>query len=282
MEIKIARVSGVCFGVERVLNLAEKAKAKGEFDTLGPIIHNPQVVEQMEKEGVRVISDLRETERKTVLVRAHGLPPQSYQLARKLGIRILDGTCPYVKDVQNTAKAFHQKGWDVVIVGMKEHPEVVGVLGYVEGKAVVVSSPADVVELPEKPGPVGIVVQSTFRQDNFARCVLHLITRYAEGVAVNTRCEDTDERQKAVIELAKEVEVLFVVGGKHSSNTKKLHELACQNGCISYHIERAEDIQPEWVRNVQKVGIIGGASTPNWIIEKVIQHLRSLESRSAQ
>ncbi|MHA2609308.1 MAG: 4-hydroxy-3-methylbut-2-enyl diphosphate reductase [bacterium JZ-2024 1] len=280
MEIKIARVSGVCFGVERVLALADKALEKGELETLGPIIHNPQVVNHLKAKGVEVISRIEESKRKTVLIRAHGVAPEIFQQARAEGIRILDGTCPYVKDVQKAAKTFYERGWDVIIVGMKEHPEVIGVQGYVDRKAVVVSCPEDVDALPRKPGPVGVVVQSTFRQDIFGKCVVRLIAHYDEGCARNTRCQDTDERQNAVVELSREVEVLLVVGGKDSSNTKKLWELASLNGCRSYHIEQASEIQPEWFAGVQKVGIIGGASTPQWLIDEVIEKLRSFDAPS--
>jgi len=276
MRVRVARVSGFCFGVERVVQLTEKALSRGPVDTLGPIIHNPTVVKDFERRGVMPVASLEETEKKTLVVRAHGVPPDFYPSARQKGITLLDGTCPYVKDVQKAAKKLQEEGYEVVIVGKKDHPEVRGVLGYVQGKAYVISSPEEVKCLEFQNEKVGVVVQTTFRMDTFTECVNELMKKAKEVRVMNTRCRDTDERQAAAVELASQVEVMIVVGGKDSSNTRKLFELSQKQGARAYHIETPEEIQPQWFTNAQEVGVIGGASTPHSIVQQVVERIQNL------
>jgi 4-hydroxy-3-methylbut-2-enyl diphosphate reductase len=277
MEIKIAEVSGFCFGVERVIEMVEKKSRETPVDTLGPLIHNPVVVRELEKKGVKAISSLEETEKKAVVIRAHGVPPEVYKKAEKLNISLFDGTCPFVKIVQNMAKRLYEDGYEVVVVGKKHHPEVIGVVGYTEGKAHVVSSPEEARKIPLKKKRVGVVVQTTFRFDIFAKCVEELMKRASEVRVFNTRCSDTDRRQEAAIKLAKEVEVMIVVGGKNSSNTRRLYELTEKQGVRTYHIESPDELEPVWFKGVEKVGIIGGASTPQRVVEEVVERIKGFD-----
>ncbi len=274
----MARVSGFCFGVERVVQLTERALTRGPLDTLGPIIHNPAVVKSFENRGVKPVSSLEETEKKTLVVRAHGVPPDFYREARQKGVALLDGTCPFVKDVQKAARKLQDEGYEVVIVGKKDHPEVRGVLGYVQGKASVISSPEEVQSLPLQNQKVGVVVQTTFRMDTFTECVIELMKMAKEIRVMNTRCSDTDERQAAAVELASRVEVMIVVGGKDSSNTRKLYELSQKQGARAYHIESPEEIQPQWFTGANEVGVIGGASTPHSIVQQVVEYIQRLQA----
>lgn len=269
--------------MERVIELARRAEKKGDFDTLGPIIHNPFVVKQLEEKGIRAVSSLSETKKKMLLIRAHGIPPEAYPEARKLGVQLLDGTCPYVKDVQKAAVQLRKEGYRVIIVGMKDHPEVKGVLGYVNQEATVVSTPQEAQELPIEPNEkIGVVVQTTYRLDVFQSIVSILISRANEVRVFNTRCSDTDDRQAAAIELASEVEVMVVVGGKNSSNTHKLYELSQKAGARAYHIESPDEICEEWFDGVEEVGVIGGASTPPEIVDATVERILALDRAPSQ
>jgi (E)-4-hydroxy-3-methyl-but-2-enyl pyrophosphate reductase len=282
MRVRVAKISGFCFGVERVIDLARRAENKGDFDTLGPIIHNPFVVRQLEEKGVRAVSSLSETTKETLLIRAHGVPPEIYREARERGIRLLDGTCPYVKDVQKAAVQLRSEGYRVIIVGMKDHPEVKGVLGYVQNEATVVSTPDEARALSIADGEkIGVVVQTTYRLDVFQEIVSILLARAAEVRAFNTRCSDTDDRQAAALELASQVEVMVVVGGKNSSNTHKLYELSQKAGARAFHIESPDEIRPEWFEDVQEVGVVGGASTPPEIVEEAVSRILSFATTSS-
>ncbi|MGH8103692.1 MAG: 4-hydroxy-3-methylbut-2-enyl diphosphate reductase [bacterium] len=271
----MARVSGFCFGVERVVQMTEKASKNQPVDTLGPIIHNPFVVKEFEDKGVRAVMALNETDKTAVIVRAHGVPPAFYDEARQRGIKLLDGTCPFVKDVQHAAEKLYKEGYEVVIVGKKDHPEVKGVLGYVSGDAHVVGSAEEAQALKITKEKVGVVVQTTFRYDIFSQCVDALMHKAPEVRVFNTRCEDTDQRQIAAEELASEVHVMIVVGGKDSSNTHKLWELAMKKGARAYHIESAAELDPAWFNGVEEVGVVGGASTPHSIVQAVVSRIES-------
>ncbi|MHA2621155.1 MAG: 4-hydroxy-3-methylbut-2-enyl diphosphate reductase [bacterium JZ-2024 1] len=282
MRVRVAKISGFCFGVERVIALAQRAENRGDFDTLGPIIHNPFVVKQLEEKGIHAVSSLAETKKGTLLIRAHGIPPTAYQEARKRGIRLLDGTCPYVKDVQKAAMKLREEGYRVVIVGMKDHPEVKGVLGYVNNEATVVSTPEEAESLAiGRNEKIGVVVQTTYRLDVFQSIVATLLARAEEVRAFNTRCSDTDDRQAAALELASEVDVMVVVGGKNSSNTHKLYELSEKAGARAYHIESPDEIQEEWFAGVKEVGVIGGASTPPEIVDAAVARILSFSQNPA-
>lgn len=275
MRVRVARVSGFCFGVERVVQMTEKASKNQPIDTLGPIIHNPFVVKEFEEKGVRAVMALNETDKTAVIVRAHGVPPEFYDEARQRGIKLLDGTCPFVKDVQHAAQTLQKEGYEIVIVGKKDHPEVKGVLGYVNGDAHVVGSVEEARALKFTKDKVGVVVQTTFRYDVFSACVDELMRRAQEVRIFNTRCEDTDQRQIAAEELASQVQVMIVVGGKDSSNTHKLWELSVQKGARAYHIESAAELDPAWFAGVEEVGVVGGASTPHTIVQQVVARIES-------
>ena len=282
MRIRIARVSGFCFGVERVIRLAERGAQADGLRTLGPIIHNPVVVESLRRRGIEPVESLDEARGPRVLIRAHGVPRRVYEEARARGIQLLDGTCPYVKDVQKAARAFEERGFVVLIAGKPDHPEVIGVRGHLQKPSFVVEKAEQVEQLPiPREAKVGIVVQSTFRADVFQEIVEAARKRFQTVEARDTRCPDTEDRQQACWELAREVEVMIVVGGRNSSNTRKLYELSRKAGARAYHIERPEEVREEWFHGVQEVGIIGGASTPPELVEATCRRIAEVSATHA-
>ncbi len=279
MKITIVEGSGFCFGVQRAMDMIEKAYEEGlRFDTLGPIIHNPFVVKDLESRGIRAVDSLDQTDKKIVVVRTHGVPPEVYEEAEKKGIKLLDTTCPFVFNAQSAARRLVEEGYDpVIVVGKKEHPEVIGILGHAWNKPVVVGSPEEVEKLNIANRRVGILSQTTMTFDLFASCV-RAAMKYAKEVhVINTRCATTERRQKATMEVAQKVDVMVVIGGKNSSNTKRLHEIASKY-TRSYHIEHPDELKEEWFDGVENVGVAAGASTPPWLIEAVVKRIKEIGS----
>ena len=278
MEVKIAEVIGFCFGVERAIEIALKAIKEGEeVYTIGPLIHNIEVIKELEKKGIRIANSIEEIKGEKIIIRAHGVPPTFYEEAKKLEKKIYDGTCPYVKLVQNLAKKLFKEGYEVIIIGKKEHPEIKGVMGYIENKGIVISSPNEVKNLNIKNKRIGIVVQTTFREDIFKKIVNKILSKSFEIKIFNTRCPDTRLRQEKTLELAKESDLMIIVGGKDSSNTMRLFEISKKYSKFAYHIEKPEEIKREWFKGVKKVGIAGGSSTPKEIVLKVKEIIENID-----
>jgi len=277
MKVRIAKVSGFCWGVERILKIAEEEKKKKPFDTLGPLIHNPIVIKSLEEKGMRPVKSLDQTAKKRILIRAHGVPPEIYEEAKRKGIEIIDGTCPYVRKVQKLAEKLVRDGYQVVVIGKKDHPEVVAVVGYTNGQAAVISTPDEAEGFEPSKKRIGIVVQTTFRYDIFSECVKELLKKAAEVKIFNTRCSDTDRRQKEAIDLSSKVDVMIVVGGRSSSNTMKLLELSEAKGRKAYIVESPEELRKEWFEGVKEVGVIGGASTPIEVVREVVKKVEKFD-----
>lgn len=278
MKIRKATHAGYCWGVERALEVVTETAASnpgGTVRTLGPIIHNPQVVQALEAQGVQSVNGLDEMAGGTVIIRTHGVPPETYALARDKGLNLVDATCPLVTLVQSKAKQLVQEGYGLVIFGNPSHPEVIGTIGHAGGKAIVIERPEDVekVQLPKR---VGVVVQTTQETDLLAKLIAHLAPRCKEVKIFNTICNPTIERQEAARELAREVEVVIVVGGKNSSNTRHLTEVCREEGAIAYHIEEAAELDRAWVEGVENVGVTAGASTPAWLMDQVVERLQAI------
>jgi (E)-4-hydroxy-3-methyl-but-2-enyl pyrophosphate reductase len=283
MKIRKAVHAGYCWGVERALDIVNDTAAAhpGEtVRTLGPIIHNPHVVQSLEEKGVQAVNGLDEMVGGTVIIRTHGVPPETYEQARATGLNVVDATCPLVTLVQNKAKQLVQEGYHLVIFGNPRHPEVIGTIGHAGGKATVIEHPEDIenVHLPKR---VGVVVQTTQETELLAALLAHLAPRCKEVKIFNTICNPTIERQEAARELARDVEVVIVVGGKNSSNTRHLAEVCREEGATAYHIEEAAELDPTWVRGVANVGVTAGASTPGWLMDQVIERLQLIDAGAA-
>ena len=280
MEIFLADKAGFCFGVKRAINTAFEAADKGRVFCLGPLIHNPQEVERLRKAGVETVEDFSTLKPgDSLIIRSHGVPPRVLTQAGDMGLTVIDLTCPFVGKAQRDAEKLQKEGYQVVVVGEKQHPEVQSILGHAGENAVVVETAGDVdgMQLASR---LGVVAQTTQSYGNFSEIVLKLLRLSKELKIFNTICSSTKERQEAARSLAQQVDVMLVVGGRNSANTSRLAFLCRQEGKSTHHIELADEIRLEWLEGVSTVGVTAGASTPNWVVEGVLERLRAIGAKS--
>ncbi|GAB6156996.1 bifunctional 4-hydroxy-3-methylbut-2-enyl diphosphate reductase/30S ribosomal protein S1 [Desulfotomaculum varum] len=277
IEVLLANKAGFCYGVKRAIEMALQAarEKKENIYTLGPLIHNPQVVRDLARQGVKEINDLAEVTEGSIIIRSHGVGPEIFQQARKKGLKIIDATCPFVARAQRAAHAMAEQGLPVFILGDPGHPEVQGILGWAMGKGVVIEN-ADELSRVDHP-KVGVVAQTTQPLANYLKLVEALEKQGVEVDARNTICHATGERQRAALELAQKVDVMVVVGGKNSANTKKLARICQETGTPTYHVESAQELREEWFCGHQILGLTAGASTPDAIIEEVKRRMKDLD-----
>lgn len=274
MDVIVADYAGFCSGVARAVKKAETAPKP--IASLGPLIHNRQVVKDLAAKGVRPVAGLEEVKEGRVLLRSHGVPPQVLAVAKERGLEVIDATCPFVQRAQKLAQELMTSGFELVIVGEPEHAEVRGLVEWAGGKAVVVSSAEEAANLAYHPRRA-VIAQTTQSPTTFEAVVEALRPKTGELVAYNTICEATRRRQEAAVELARQVDVMVVVGGKESANTRRLVELCRATGTPTYHVEQAGELSHQWFVGARKVGVTGGASTPAWIIEEVVRMLEELQ-----
>ncbi|MDQ2680869.1 MAG: 4-hydroxy-3-methylbut-2-enyl diphosphate reductase [Candidatus Eremiobacteraeota bacterium] len=280
MEIKKAKVQGFCFGVAITVKKAEEAIAtRADVTTLGNVVHNPQMVASLASRGLRNAASVDEVDSGTLFVRAHGLPIGVFEKAKEKNLTVIDATCPMVTKIHVQAERLKADGYKIVVVGDPNHPEVKGTLSHVPG-AWCIETVEDVAGLP-RGSRVGVVVQSTYSEARFTDIVKALTAKYYEVRAVNTICTDTHNRQTEAITLAKQVEVMVVVGGKTSANTKHLAELAEMNGARAFHIEGPQELQGDWFEGVKIAGLMSGASTPGWLVDSVAERMETLSRQPA-
>lgn len=270
MEVILAEYLGFCYGVKRAINLARSNAQSGPASTLGPIIHNPQMVSKLAAEGVGVVDSLAEAASGgTIIIRSHGVGPQVYEEAQERQLSVVDATCPHVKKAQMAAHQLSAEGCTVILVGEKKHPEVKSIFEWSGRNAIVVETEEEAKSMAPC-AKMGIVAQTTFSGDKFQRIVSCLLDKANDIHIIRTICTATDQRQKAAIELAKRVDLMLVIGGKNSANTTRLAQL-CAEYIRTHHLETAAELQDEWFQNIKKIGITAGASTPDWIIKEVYQ-----------
>ncbi|OGW29016.1 MAG: 4-hydroxy-3-methylbut-2-enyl diphosphate reductase [Nitrospirae bacterium GWC2_57_13] len=275
MKIILAEKAGFCFGVKRAIETAFKAASKGRGYCLGPLIHNPQEVDRLRREGVETVESLDVLSTgDAVIIRSHGVPPSVLARARDKGLTIIDLTCPFVGKAQRHAALLREEGYQVVVVGEKKHPEVHSILGHAGPDALVVETP-EAVAGTQFQQRIGVVAQTTQAYSNFSGVVLKLLELSKELKIFNTICTSTAERQESTQTLAGKVDVMIVVGGRNSANTTRLVSLCREEGKQTYHIETADEIQSDWVKDAGTVGITAGASTPDWIIDDVLRRLQA-------
>lgn len=281
MEIKLAKTAGFCFGVKRAVDTVYKEAEKNNetIYTFGPIIHNEQVVEDLEKNGVFVVNSIEELKAlksgTTVIVRSHGVGKYVYDLMEECGLNIVDATCPFVKKIHRIVERESKDGKHIIIIGNDKHPEVEGIKGWVCGQATVIENAEEAHALTVQNGEqLCIVSQTTFNYNKFQDLVEIICKKGYDVESINTICNATEERQTEAKLIAGKVDAMIVIGGSHSSNTQKLFEI-CKKECENtYYIQTLGNFDMEKLQGMNTVGITAGASTPNNIIEEVQKHVR--------
>ena len=295
MEIEKTQELGLCLGVRRAIKLLKEAANKyGEIETLGPVAHNHQLVEELAKVGVKLINRLAEVQGKILAITTHGTSPELLSQIESHHIHIIDTTCPIVRKAQNAAKELDEAGFDAIIFGEAEHSEVKGLLGWARGKGIAAlnvrqidtsflslraEAPSEAKRQQSNLYRLGIISQTTQTQPAFTQFATQLIatigSKIKEVRIVNTLCQATQKRQEAAIRLAKKSQLMIVIGGYNSANTRRLAEV-CSPIVETHLIERAGEISDSWLMGKQRIGITAGASTPDEAIEEVIAKLKSL------
>lgn len=270
MQVVVAESAGFCFGVKRAIKMAFAAARRypPPVYSLGPLIHNPQVVGSLEELGVQVVEGLDKVRGGTVIFRSHGVTQEETNVARERGLRIVDATCPFVKKAQKYASFLSRGGYRVVIVGDKEHPEVQGILSYIKGDGLVTESAQGLGMLSEAK-KVGVIAQTTQPYRNFQEVVAQALLVAREVRAFNTICGATSIRQQESLRVAHKVDCMIVIGGHNSANTTRLADLCRQVQSNTHHVETEGELDPSWLKGVRGVGITAGASTPSWLIDRV-------------
>jgi 4-hydroxy-3-methylbut-2-enyl diphosphate reductase len=282
MRVLVAAKCGFCPGVRNAISTAEKILAQAgpqeHVYSLGPVIHNEDVVERLSKSGLRTVASVDEIDSGTVLIRSHGVAPQELERLKQKGLHIVDATCVLVKRVQQIAKQLEEEGYQVVIIGEESHPEVQGVMGCVK-HVVVVADESDLHKLPSD-GRLGVVCQTTQSPAHFGR-TLGAIGRgsFRELKVINTLCREAVKRQESAISLCQKVDVMFVLGGLHSANTGRLAELCKKHNPATFHLQNWEELDKNVLFGKNIAGVTAGASTPNWIIDEFVKHLEAFDER---
>jgi (E)-4-hydroxy-3-methyl-but-2-enyl pyrophosphate reductase len=276
MKILLAKTAGFCMGVRRAVEMALNAPNKHEnpIYTYGPLIHNPHVLNLLKEKGISVIDNIPDHGSGTVLIRAHGVPPQEKEKLKKAGFTIIDATCPRVIRVQTIIKKHAEQSYTSIIIGDKDHPEVIGLLSYSDGKGYVIDNMNDLDSLPAFEKAI-IVAQTTQNIEFFEEVKKWANNKFPHYKIFNTICDSTSRRQAEVKRFAKSVDAVIVVGGYNSGNTRRLFELARKTGKPSYHIESENELDLNALASAKNVGLTAGASTPNWIIKRVYRTLES-------
>lgn len=282
MQIIRARDMGFCFGVRRAVEMMEREAEGGRpVASLGSVVHNPLVVERLRERGLDVVATLEEVGDRRLAITAHGVGPIVIEEAGARGYEIVDTTCPIVTRAQQWAKKLIDEGFAVVVYGDPEHKETRGILGWARGKAHVLRTADEIDTLPANlPSRIGVLVQTTHTEANFAAFVNRLLTTRMEKISelrvINTLCNATTGQQAAARELAHQVELVIVVGGRESANTRHLREVCEEEGTRAFHIESAEELDTAWFAGVERVGVTAGASTPDYSVEEVVARLEEI------
>jgi len=280
MKVRVAEKCGFCPGVRNAISTAERVLSQVDASEpvycLGPIIHNEDVVERLASAGLRTVDSVDQIDSGTVLIRSHGVAPKELDRLRQKGLRIVDATCVLVKRVQQIAKQLEQEGYEVVIIGEENHPEVQGVMGCV-GHVVVVADENDLDRLP-RDGRLGIVCQTTQSPEHLGG-MLGVIGRgsFSEMKVINTLCKEAIKRQESAIALCKQVDIMFVLGGLHSANTRRLAELCKKHNAATFHLQNWDELDKNVLFGRTVAGVTAGASTPNWVIDEFVNHLEAFD-----
>jgi len=278
MVIKQAKKTGFCFGVKRAVEMAEEVlKREGRAYSLGSIIHNAQVVEDLSKRGLKVIDDISDAKGGCIVISSHGISPIVADDISRRSLKLVDTTCPFVSNAQEIARSLSRAGYRVIIVGDANHPEVRALKGFAGSKSCVVKDAEGVKGLKIKHSDkVGLLSQTTQSMDNFLKSIRAAIDKRAKELRVfNTICADARDRQADAAKVARTVDLMLIVGGKNSANTKRLFNVCKKVLGKSYLIETELDLNEAWFKGVDSIGITSGASTPDWMVKRVIKFIRN-------
>ncbi|WP_051004391.1 bifunctional 4-hydroxy-3-methylbut-2-enyl diphosphate reductase/30S ribosomal protein S1 [Caloramator australicus] len=280
MEILLAKNAGFCFGVKNAMEKALKASEEEKnVKTLGPIIHNPDAVRLLEEKGVCSLNSVEDVgEDDTIIIRSHGIGKGEYEILKSKAMKVIDATCPYVKNIHNIVEKNFKNGYKIVIIGDSEHPEVKGINGWCDNEAIIIKDIDGVVEDNFKNQRVCVVSQTTFNAKKWHEIACKIIALTKEALIINTICSATEIRQKETEDISKKVDLMIVIGGKNSSNTRKLYEISKENCNNVMLIENANELNIEKIKQFNKIGITAGASTPQFVIEEVMNNLVSISN----
>ncbi len=279
MEYVLAKTAGFCFGVDRAIDIVYKSAEKGEkYHTLGPIIHNPQVVNDLAQKGITPIDNLSDAQKGAkIFVRTHGVGPNVYEEMEKLGLEYIDLTCPFVKKIHNIVKEHHEQGMRIIIIGDKNHPEVEGINGWAGSEAIIIGTEEEAIALSEDEKPTCIVSQTTFNRNIYKKIIFFLKKTCKNAVLFDTICSATNKRQEEALSLAQKMDAMIVLGGRNSSNTQKLYDI-CKGACPdTFCLESINELGSLDVLKGKRVGITAGASTPAVIIKEAIKKMENQE-----
>jgi 4-hydroxy-3-methylbut-2-en-1-yl diphosphate reductase len=277
MKIVLAQRAGFCFGVKRAATMAfEAADEHRHICSLGPIIHSPQLVKRLEEKGVQVVRRVADIHSDAVIIRSHGVTAGEMREVLDRGLTVVDTTCPFVKKAQDHAAQLGREGYGVVIVGEEDHPEVQGIVSFAgAGEVFVVSDSAQAEKLPRR-NKLGVVAQTTQAFDNLRQVTTICLEKSKELRIFNTICDATLVRQNEAMAIAREVDLMLVIGGQNSANTSRLASICAEIQPRTYHVETAGQIQAHWFAGVASVGVTAGASTPRWLIEEVVERVTEI------
>src|SRR6056297_422550 len=272
LEIITADEAGFCFGVKRAIEIVKEAVAGTDKKVykLGPLIHNPQVVEDLRQKGVHLVDDIEDIDDGILIIRTHGVEPEVLERAQKKGLDIIDATCPFVKNAHKYANELVETDYQTFIFGDRNHPEVRGIFGHTKNKGIIIETIDDLkgIDLEDN---IGLVAQTTQSYEDYLKIISYLLPKAKELKIFNTICNTTGNRQEAARELAKKVDVMYVIGGHNSANTKRLAEISANTNTPTFHIETVDEINWDKIKKTNKIGITAGASTPDWIIKEVLE-----------
>lgn len=282
MKISVAKSAGFCFGVKRAIDLTLKASnIEKNVQMLGDIVHNEYVVEQLKQAGIKKISKLSQGKGKTLIIRAHGAPLLIYKKAKKINYKIIDATCPMVKEIHHIAQNMEKKGYKIIIIGDKKHDEVLGIIGHLKKSVIVID---EIKNIPlgkiKKIKKAGVVIQSTQNIEKAIK-IVETIQKYVNNVRfVNTICGPTRQKQSEIKSLPKKNDVMIIIGSKNSANTKRLYEISKSLNKNTYWVKSSQNLRKIWFRGAKRIGITAGASTPGYITEEITKKIKNLTKSS--
>lgn len=278
MEILIAKTAGFCFGVERAVDMAFSESDGSATYTYGPIIHNEVVTKKLEEKGVSAIDELSEVNQKIkkLIIRSHGVSPSVYRAAKEKEIEVVDATCPYVKKIHRYVEKYKKAGYDILIAGNAQHPEIKGINGWGQYECYIAKDVEELKQMALPNNKLLFVAQTTYKKQVVDEMKAYLDEQGISYEYINTICNATKERQEEAVELAKKVDCMLVLGSPNSANTRKLYEISAANCNKSYCLQGAHELTHEMFKGCNKIGITAGASTPQSVIEEVVTWINAL------